>query len=874
MTKFYISTALFVLACTPVSSALALESATPTQLPRNVSPRHYAFTITPDAPASRFDAHGVITLDVLAPTATITLNADGLVFHQASLTGQRGKSAPQQASVTVDAAHQTASFIFARPLATGRYLMTLDYTGVIGKQAVGLFSVDYDTGTGKQRALFTQFENSDARRMIPSWDEPAYKATFALDAVVPAAQTAISNMPAASTRMLADGRKAVTFAQTPRMSTYLLFLGVGDFDRVTAKVDGTEVGVVTRKGSSAQAAAALEASQKVLHEYNDYFGVPYPLPKLDNIAAPGRSQLFGAMENWGAIMTFEYAMLLDPATATQADKESVFTFAAHEIAHQWFGNLVTMRWWDNLWLNEGFATWMEGRTTARLHPEWQSALSKVAVRESGMVLDSLATSHPVVQRIDTVEQASLAFDSITYQKGGSVIGMLEAYVGPDAWRSGVRAYIKAHAYGNSVSDDLWREVEKAAHKPVTAIAHDFTLQSGVPMIRVDDLACKDGKASVSLTQEQFSRDEPGKKARRWRVPVIASTVGASSQSRTLVDGRAIVSTPGCGPVIVNAGQSGYYRTLYAPKAFAPLAARFGELASVDQLGLLADSWALSLAGLQRPGDFLDLAGATPVAADPQVWERLAATFRTIDGLYGEDSAARQRFRDFAVGRLSQLMAQVGWTARAEEPVSMATLRETLVYTLASMGDAATLAEARRRQADEASNPPALRKVIRQVVAAKADGASWDALRAQAIAEKSPQTRDQLYLLLASAEDPALARRALDLALTDEPGLTMSAPMISGVAARHPDMAVDFALANIAKINERVNASSRSKFVARLAMGSSDPAVQAKLRAYAQQHLSADMRGEADLALALIAQNIKVCQQRLPAIDAWLASRSK
>ncbi|WP_229507659.1 M1 family metallopeptidase [Massilia sp. Dwa41.01b] len=291
------------------------------------------------------------------------------------------------------------------------------------------------------------------------------------------------------------------FAPTPAMSTYLLFFALGDFERATTTVDGTELGVVTRRGSLPQAAFALESSGAILREYNDYFGVRYPLPKLDNVAGPGRSQFFGAMENWGAIFTFEYALLLDPAISTQRDKQEIFATAAHEMAHQWFGDLVTMRWWDDLWLNEGFASWMESRMTARLHPEWNTALDTVNGRDAAMRRDALATTHPVVQHVATVEQASQAFDEITYQKGEAVIRMLEAYVGEDAWRRGVRAYMREHAYGNTASNDLWRQIERAAARPVTQIAHDFTLQPGVPLVRVALPVCKGGKMTIALARK-------------------------------------------------------------------------------------------------------------------------------------------------------------------------------------------------------------------------------------------------------------------------------------------------------------------------------------------------------------------------------------
>lgn len=859
----------------PAPAPLAAEATT--QLPRGVRPLHYDIAIVPDAQAASFAARVAIDLEVLAPTRGITLNAAELRFLGATLTPKSG-GAPQSARIAVDEAAQTATFSFPKPLAKGRYRLALDYTGVIQTQAAGLFSLDYDSAEGKKRALFTQFENSDARRMIPSWDEPAYKASFALQATIPAGEMAVSNMPATQTTTLPDGRVRVRFADSPKMSTYLLFFALGDFERATANVDGTELGMVTRRGALAQAQFALDASKDILREYNDYFGVRYPLPKLDNMAGPGRSQFFSAMENWGAIFSFEYALLLDPAISTQVDRQEIFATAAHEMAHQWFGNLVTMRWWDDLWLNEGFASWMEGRMTARLHPEWNTALNAVRSRDHAMRRDSVATTHPVVQHVETVEQASQAFDEITYSKGEAVIRMLEAYVGEDAWRRGVRAYMREHAYGNTVSNDLWRQIERAAGKPVTAIAHDFTLQPGVPLIRVAEPVCKDGRSTVALAQGEFSRDQPERKPLSWRVPVIAQVVaagaGTGAQGSTLVaGGKGTLSLPGCGAVVVNAGQSGYYRTLYAPKAFARLSAGFAALPPIDQLGLLSDSWALGMAGLQPASSFLDLARATPLDAEPQVWARIAMTFAQIHAQYDAADPGRQRFADYALARLAPVMARIGWNAQPGEASSRVNLRADLIEILGQLGDRATIGEARRRYAamdrDAQAVPPALRKSILAVVAQHADVPTWEALRKAARAEPSPLVKDAMYGLLASAIDPLLAQRALALALTDEPGATNGAEMIATVAANHPEMAFDFAIANMAAVNQRVDATSRSRYFPMLARGASSSAMVGKVRAYAEKHLAPEARRDAETTVAAIQDRLKVRDQRVPEIDGWL-----
>lgn len=842
-----------------------------TQLPRNARPVHYAIQVTPHADKMAFDGKVTISLEVLEPTSSIVLQAANMRFANSVLTTHAGKKLTPK--VSVDAGAQTATFAFDVPLAKGRYTLATDYTGVINTQANGLFAIDYDTDGGKQRALYTQFENSDARKFVPSWDEPNYKATFDLSVDVPVAHMAVSNMPVAASKDLGNGFKRVRFQTSPKMSTYLLFLGVGEFDRATDRVDGTEVGVVTPKGKVAQAAGALEASKLVLREYNDYFGVKYPLPKLDNIAAPGRSQFFSAMENWGAIFTFEYALLVDPKISTIGNVQSIFSIAAHEIAHQWFGDLVTMSWWDDLWLNEGFATWMAARTTAKFHPEWKTELGAVGGREAAMGRDAVATTHPVVQKIETVEQASQAFDAITYSKGGAVIRMLENYVGEDAWREGVRAYMKKHAYGNTVSDDLWGAVQAAAGKPILDIAHDFTLQPGVPLITVDSATCAGGKTTLQLTQGEFTKDRPGKAPLRWRVPVVAQAVGGTRVDTVVEGGKGTLVVPGCGAVVVNAGQGGYYRTLYGADQFAAISKGFATLTTMDQLGIMNDTWALGMGGLRPASDYLDLAQALPADADPALWADVAGSLSSLDNYYDGDDKRQARFRTYALSVLRPAFARIGWTANAADPAPVQLLRTQLIGTLAGLGDEAVIAEARRRFAagpdDATAMPAALRSTITGIVAHYADAATWDTLHAMAKAEKTPLIKDQMYSMLSIAKDKALAQRALDLALTEEPGATNSSGMIGAVSGAHPDMAFDFALAHREQVDKLVDSTSQARYYPGIGGGSSDRAMIGKLRAYAERHIAPGSRTATETAIANIEYRLKVREQRMPAIDAWL-----
>jgi aminopeptidase N len=867
-----VSTALALAGCaTPAGRAPAAAPApaaalVPSQLPRNVRPLHYTIAAIPDPANLRFSANVQIAIEVLEPTDTITLNAADLDFAGVTLDG--GASA----RVSTDADAQTATLRFPGPIAPGRHRLDIPYSGRINTQAAGLFALDYTTDQGPRRALFTQFEAPDARRFFPGWDEPNFRTPYDLAVTIPAGEQAISNMPEAGRQTNADGSVTIRFRTTPAMSSYLLFLAVGELDRITTTAAGVEIGVVTRRGAGEQGRWALESSARIVPWYNEYFGTPYPLPKLDNIAGPGSSQFFGAMENWGAIFSFESILLVDPAITSEARRQGIFKVAAHEIAHQWFGDLVTMAWWDDLWLNEGFASWMATKATQALHPEWEPLLGRIDGREQAMQLDSLRTTHPIVQRLTTVEQISQAFDAITYRKGEAVITMLEDYVDETAWRNGVRAYIARHRLGNTQSDDLWRAVETSAGRPVTAIAHDFTLNPGVPLIHVASGTCQRGQTQVVVHQAQFSRDNADAQG-RWRVPVIAAAGGR--EARALVEGGAgQFSVPGCGTLVVNYGQTGYYRTLYDAALLAAITRDYARLRPLDQIGLLADNWALGLAGYQNASAALDLVAAAPADAHGRLVSRMAGVLAQVSGMYENDPAHRAMIARFAFAKLESAMRRLGWAARANEPANDAVLRDELIGTLGALGHPATVAEANRRFAanDPSVTAGQLRQTILGIVASNADEATWERLRIMARDERNPLVRVQLYQLLGSVRDERLAQRALDLALTAEPGATNASQLISSVSGEHPDLAFDFALRNRERVEALVDASSRSRYLAQLGAGSTDPAMIEKLTDYAQRHMTPQSRAPADRAIASIRDRLRVREQRLPDITRWLEAR--
>ncbi len=846
-----------------------------TQLPRGAVPSHYAIEVTPDAANLKFT--GKVSIDVTVTTAmpALVLNAADLTFSSVTLVPD-AKGKAMKGSAKVDAAAQTVTLDFGKPLAPGRYTLAIAYAGIINTQANGLFALDYTNNEGQaKRALFTQFEAPDARRFVPSWDEPSYKATFDLSAIIPTGELAVGNMPVKSTKALSGGKTQVTFGTSPKMSSYLLFFGLGELERATKMAGATEVGVITGRGNTAKAQLGLDASAEILPWYNDYFGTPYPLPKLDNVAGPGQSQFFSAMENWGAIFTFERTLLVDPRFTSEGTRRRIYEVVAHEMAHQWFGDLVTMAWWDDLWLNEGFASWMATKVTDKLKPEWEMLLTRVDGREAAMGLDSLATTHPVVQKIRTVDEVNQAFDAITYQKGEAVITMLEGYAGEDVWRTGIRSYMKAHAYGNTVTDDLWKAVEGAGAKGLVSIAHDFTSKPGIPLVKVDSATCQGGSTLLSLSQGEYSRDNKDKAPLSWNVPVMAQTIGGAPQ-RLILLGKGQMTLPGCGAYVVNAGQTGYYRSLYPDANVKALAKDFTKLPSIDQTGLLADNFQLGVAGYQPIGSALDLIDAVPATASPAVLAEVPGYLNSAYVMLESDKAAQASVAAYTSAKLTPALTAVGYDVKAGEAAQAPVLRSALVSTLGEMGDKAVVAEANRRFAAMATNPTALDGPLREVwlaiIAENADQATWDKLRTLAKGAKTDLEKSSLFTLLGAAKDEKLARQALDLALTDEPGKTTSAAIIGRVGAEHPMLAVDYVLAHRAQYEGLIDVSARSQALARLGGGSADPAMVTKLDAYATQYLTPESRKVVDRAIAAIKTRIETRARQKPALTAWFAGR--
>jgi aminopeptidase N len=845
-----------------------------TELPRNVVPIHYAVEIAPRLETLSFKGRAVITISVEEATSTVVLNALDLEFLSAELGGSLALSS----SWKIDTARQQVEFSFERELAPGRYDLAIDYRGKINETAMGLFVSRYDTPDGPRQMLLTQFEAVAARRFLPCWDEPAHKATFTISVAIAANETAISNMPVDRIDRSEAGLHYIRFQKTPLMSTYLLFLAVGDLERLETQAGDVTISVIARRGSAFKGQFALDSAVDLLGYFNDYFGVPYPLSKLDLIAAPGAGG-FSAMENWGAILYFEKVLLLDPALSSESDRQRVFVVIAHEMAHMWFGDLVTMSWWDELWLNEGFASWMENKATDRFHPEWSMWLQSESARQRAMRQDAKATTHPVVQPVPTGAQADQAFDDITYRKGQAVIRMLEAHVGEEIFRRGVQRYMRQHAYANTVTDDLWSAIEAAGGKDIKTIADDFTRQPGVPLIHVEKTQPENGQVAVTVQQGRFGVDEASRQPLVWHVPVSAMSVGGADNpvSKALVAGTKPVTIPVKGnlPVKINAGQTAYFRSQYSGEAFGSLAEKFAALPAVDQLGLLYDGWALGEVGLMPVSAYLDLTRRAAADTDTVIWRQIIETLVSIDAL-SAGLPGRAALQSYAVKILKPVFARVGWDRRPGEPDNVAVLREDLIGALGRLGDRDAIAEARKRFSNFAAHPQdpqalpaAIRQPVLRVVALTADAAAYQTLYELAKGATDPTAKDQYFLALAAARDPGLAQRNLDLALSNEPAKTTSPSMIARVAVDNTDMAWAFVLKHLSEVNARLDALQRFNFVPSIAAMGTDPALLPALRKFIDEHVPPANKKQVERFYADLQFRLSVRAQRLPEVDRWI-----
>ena len=763
----------------PTTDANSATDALPAyRLPTSVRPRAYRLVLNPDLGAATFAGDVEIDLVVEEPTASIILNAAELEITFAELNDADADAgyALAPTAVAIDPDEERATLTFAETLQPGPATLHLAFTGVLNDKLHGFYRSTFTDDAGAEHVIATtQMESTDARRAFPCWDEPELKATFEVTLVVDEGLAAYSNGPVVDESEEPGGKRRVQFAPTMVMSTYLVAFVVGPLEATDPlDVDGVPLRIVHAPGKGVLTPFALAVGAHALTFFTDYFGLPYPADKLDLVAIPDFA--FGAMENLGCVTFRESVLLVDPAQASRVELERVADVVCHEIAHMWFGDLVTMKWWNGIWLNEAFATFMEILAVDAFRPEWQRWVSFGVEREAAMAVDGLYSTRPVEFPVGRPEEAQGMFDVLTYQKGGSVLRMLEQFIGPDVFRDGINDYLTTHHHSNTETSDLWDALERSSGRAVRTIMDTWINQGGYPLVRVGD----DG----SLTQDPFSyRDRPGGAiGSEWQVPVLTRALqgdGVDPQP-ILLDGR------GAGPDragetevrVVNAGGSGYYRVAYPTAMVERLAARLSDLDPLERYNLVSDAWAAALSGRAPLSDLLRLARALVDSAegDPSVWSVVLGALGLFDRVVpeGDRPALARAIRTL----LGTLAGDLGWDPRDDDGERTPTLRSSVLRTLGTIGvDQGIRAEAGRRFAAARSAPlhPDTESAILDIVAATGGAAQYETFLDHYRSPATPQEENRYLYALASFNDLDLATRTFDLAMSEV--RTQNAPFV-------------------------------------------------------------------------------------------------
>ncbi|MEJ7805719.1 MAG: M1 family metallopeptidase [Telluria sp.] len=844
-------------------------AATPGKLPKDVIPVQYAAHLVPNLAANTFLGSESIEIDVLKSTSTIMLNVANIEIDAASLSGKG--IGVLKLTPLVSKEQETLTFKLAEPLTPGRYQLALKFHGSINREGRGLFQLKYKAGAKEKSMLATNMEPTDTRRLLPTWDEPAFRANFKLTVDLPASFKAYSNTPIEKQENIDGGLQRFSFGATPKMPSYLLVLVAGELERSSVKQGGVEIGVVTTEGKQPSAAYALGVTKDLLKYFNNYFGQPYPLPKLDQIAIPGG--LNGAMENWGGIVYNETALLYDPKTSPESTRRRSFGINAHEVAHQWFGNLVTMAWWDNLWLNEGFASWMATKATDHFHPEWRAPLNSLAGREYVMNLDARKTTHPIQTPVTTEEQAASAFDSITYGKGQAFLRMLEAYLGEEPFRKGIRSYMAQHQYSNTTSADLWRALEKASGKPVEKLASDWTTMPGFPLVSVEQ-ACIGGKRRVTLSQQQYRLDEPATEKQLWNIPVQLGTVNGKA-AYTLLSGPSVVVTqPNCdGALVIDPASVGYFRIRYDAVTFDALAQQVPKLADTTRLKLLTDTWSLAQGGTIPLAGYFKLLDKYADEQRFAIWGSIMNSLATLDEL-AKDEPEQAAIRRFVVALASPRMNKLGWDVKAADTPEERQLRALRAGALARAGDAGAIAQAnsglQRYLKDPAGVDVSMLDFVVGTAGRNADAKTYEQMLERALTTQNTEERGRFARALLMAKDPVLAARSLKLALSDALPAAMTSGVVPQVAyAGHSDLAWTFALANREALLKDQESGGRNRLFPGIVDGSNKPADADMMQAYVKQTFGPDAQVEAARVANLVRTRATQKQALLPQLRAAL-----
>jgi puromycin-sensitive aminopeptidase len=743
------------------------------RLPRTVVPGRYDIRLEPDLDTATYAGEEVVQVEVRDETDEVLLNAVELTITKVVAEGPDG--AKLEGTASLDPANDRARLHFPRALCPGEWSLRISFQGILNDQLHGFYRSTFKDAEGRTHVMAaTQFEAVDARRAFPCWDEPALKAVFGVTLVVPEGYTAISNTAPIREESAGAGRRAVTFGDTIRMSTYLVAFIVGELESTEPVMVGkTPLRVWCVRGKRHLATYARTAGAFSLDFFERYYGIPYPGDKVDLLAIPDFAS--GAMENLGAITFRETALLVDESAASHTDLERIADVVAHEVAHMWFGDLVTMVWWNGIWLNEAFATFMEMLAVHAWKPEWERWVSFGVSRAAAMGVDGLHSSRPIEYDVRAPRDCEAMFDLLTYEKGASVLRMLEQHIGEDTFREGVRLYLRWHEYENAETTDLWKALGEASGQPIPEVMDGWVFHPGYPLVSV-----RANGATVSLAQRRFTylkepaRGSADQAPQIWRVPVTvrASVAGKTVEQKTLLaaseDDLILPGPPEW--VVVNAGGHGFYRVGYTPALLEQLTTNLGALAAIERFGLVSDCFALTQAGDFSATDFLDLTGRFRDETDRNVWAMLVGGLAYVNRTIDDD--ARPDLEAFVRDRVGAAARRLGWTPRPGEDELTRQLRGDLLRAVGVLGDdpeiqgAARDLYARYRSDEHAVDPNIVPALI--AILARAGGeAEYAEFLERFRHARSPQEEQRYLYAMAAFRQPELINRTLQRTVDGE-----------------------------------------------------------------------------------------------------------
>jgi len=812
----------------------------PYRLPRVVVPSRYELTIEPDLDAGTFSGHEQVAVEVREPVTDVVVNAVDLdiddVWFEAADGGRR-----RAAKVRLEPGEERARLVVDEPLEPGAWVLHAAFRGTLNDRLTGFYRSTYTDDAGNEHVIaVTQFEATHARKAFPCWDEPELKAVFSITLVVHGSMTALSNAREVERDVLDDGRHRVRFADTMKMSTYLVAFVVGPL-ALTAPLDvaGAPLRIAHVPGKEGLTGFGLEAAAFGLQWFAGYYGIPYPGDKCDLVAVPDFA--FGAMENLGCITFREVLLLVAPERAAQPELQSVVDVVHHELAHMWFGDLVTMKWWNGIWLNEAFATFMEMKCCDAFRPEWERWVSFGLARTSAFEVDALTSTRPIEFEVVSPDDAEGMFDVLTYEKGAAVLRMLEQYLGEDEFRDGIRHYLATHQYANTETTDLWDAIEATTGEPVRRIMDSWIFQGGYPVVEVE----RTGDSTLVLRQERFRYPLDGDSnatGERWAIPVLYSWTagGRRHHERVLLTEREqeITLTGDAEWVHLNTGGSGFYRARYRGALRDQLAAHLAELSPLERYNLVDDAFASTVQGATRVTEFLELARSFALDTDLSVWQRLSSALGTIDRIV--DAHSRPRLQQIVRALAAPALHRMGWQPASGEPDRQRQLRATLFELLGVVGADDDVAERARELhaqhlADPATTDPALVAAAVNVIADRGGPEEFDAFLDRFRAAHDPQEELRyLYALPRFRHRPSF-EQLLDLTLSEI--RTQNAPFVLARALMNRDLgpvAWDFVRRSWPALCERFPSNT----IVRLAEGIralTEPSVAQDVLAFFAEH---------------------------------------